>query len=419
MSEFHKKSLDLISLRSYLICDNGDIFEGKTKFSQNSLYIKNPIISTGEVCFNTSITGYQEIITDPSYTGQIINFTFPHIGNVGANIEDCESRLSLLRNEVLKLSIEGTEVNKFTKSIVISKEITNEANYRSDEDFVRFLTKNNILHIFGLDTRSIANKIRSGEIDNGMIVTIPQDFDQNIDNFLIKCFDYLKTLQTMDGMEIASQISGTTGYWKQWKEQNIINNSKYNNSKKLAIIDFGIKEKMVYLLNDQGFDCDVFHWNVDFDEIKDFDGYFLSNGAGDPRATMEKNGGIVKNLISKIIKSNKPLFGICLGHQMISLSLGCKVERMDVGHRGVNHPVQNLQKGDMYKRVEITAQNHGFCVTEIPQNIDILCKSLFDNSIEGIEVKNKKILSVQYHPESSSGPHDSRYLFQKFSNFFD
>ncbi len=262
--------------------------------------------ATGEVCFNTSLTGYQEIISDPSYAGQIINFTFPHIGNVGTNKEDHESD------------------KIWAKGVIINSEITSPSNYRS---FLRYKKNNkNLFHVVAVDYGIKKNILR---------------------------------------------------YFSDFNCKVTVVSCKTSAHKILALKPSGI---------------------------------FLSNGPGDPAAT----GKYAIEIINDLIKNNLPIFGICLGHQILALALGGKTKKMKLGHRGANHPVKNL----VHDKVEITSQNHGFVVVEetLPKKIEVTHKSLFDNTIEGIKLKNKPIFSVQYHPESNPGPQDSVYLFQEFIN---
>jgi len=346
--------------------------------------------ATGEVCFNTSITGYQEIISDPSYAEQIINFTFPHIGNVGTNKEDQESD------------------KIWTKGVIFNSEITSPSNYRSFLHLDTWLKKNKIVGITGLDTRGLTNFIRDRGSPKGSIA-YTKNGKFNI-NRLIKSaikWDGLKNL------DLAKKVTTSKNYlWeglKTWKkETGYKKNNK--NSFHVVAIDYGIKKNILRYFSDFNCKVTVVSCKTTANTILSLrpNGIFLSNGPGDPAATGKYAISIVKDLIKK----NLPIFGICLGHQILALTLGAKTKKMKLGHRGANHPVKNL----IHDSVEITSQNHGFEVVKesLPKNVEITHQSLFDNCIEGIRLKNKPVFSVQYHPESNPGPQDSVYLFQEF-----
>ena len=348
--------------------------------------------ATGEVCFNTSLTGYQEIISDPSYAGQIINFTFPHIGNVGTNKEDHESD------------------KIWTKGIILNSEITSPSNYRALANLDTWLKKNKIVGITGLDTRSLTNFIRDKGAPKGTIsFSNTGKFNINkLTNLTIK-WNGLKNL------DLAEKVSTKKNYiWsglKTWKKESgfIKNKTKSLN---VVAIDYGIKKNILRYFSDFNCKVTIVSCKTNAKEILKLKphGIFLSNGPGDPAATGKYAIGTIKELIKK----EMPIFGICLGHQILALTLGAKTKKMKLGHRGANHPVKNLIKNN----VEITSQNHGFEIIKesLPKNIEVTHKSLFDNCIEGIRLKNKPIFSVQYHPESNPGPQDSVYLFQEFIN---
>ncbi|WP_440908269.1 glutamine-hydrolyzing carbamoyl-phosphate synthase small subunit [Candidatus Pelagibacter sp.] len=348
--------------------------------------------ATGEVCFNTSLTGYQEIISDPSYAGQIINFTFPHIGNVGTNKEDHESD------------------KIWARGVIINSEITSPSNYRSFLHLDTWLKKNKIIGITGLDTRSLTNFIRDKGAPKGTISYSKKGkFNINkLTNSTIK-WSGLKNL------DLAEVVSTQKNYiWKgfqTWKKE--IGYKKNNkNSFHVVAIDYGIKKNILRYFSDLNCKVTVVSCKTSAHKILALkpNGIFLSNGPGDPAAT----GKYAIEIIKDLIKKNLPIFGICLGHQILALALGGKTKKMKLGHRGANHPVKNL----IHDNVEITSQNHGFEVVKetLPKNIEVTHKSLFDNSIEGIKLKNKPVFSVQYHPESNPGPQDSVYLFQEFIN---
>ena len=366
------------------------VLENKTVFKGIGLGYQGE--ATGEVCFNTSLTGYQEIISDPSYAGQIINFTFPHIGNVGTNKEDLESE------------------KIWTRGVIFNSEITSPSNYRSLIDLNKWLKKNKIVGITGLDTRSLTNYIRDKGAPKG-----------TISNNKSGKFNINKLIKTsikwpgLNGMDLAEIVSTPKTYtWqglKTWKkESGFVKNKK--KKLKIVAIDFGIKKNILRYFSDFKCKVTVVPCDTKSDKILALkpNGIFLSNGPGDPAATGKYAIQIVKDLIKK----NLPIFGICLGHQILALTLGGKTKKMKLGHRGANHPVKNL----IHDKVEITSQNHGFEVVKesLPKNIEVTHKSLFDNPIEGIRLKNKPVFSVQYHPESNPGPQDSVYLFQEFIN---
>ena len=348
--------------------------------------------ATGEVCFNTSLTGYQEIISDPSYAGQIINFTFPHIGNVGTNKEDFESD------------------KIWTKGVIFNSEITSPSNYRSFQHLNSWLKKNKIVGITGLDTRSLTNFIRDKGAPKGTIAYSKKG-KFNINKLINSTIKW----SGLKNLDLAEKVTTPKNYvWKglkTWKKEfGFIKNTK--SSLHVVAIDYGIKKNILRYFSDFNCKVTVVSCKTGAEKILKLkpDGIFLSNGPGDPAATGKYAIKVIKNLISKDL----PLFGICLGHQILALSLGGRTKKMKLGHRGANHPVKNL----INDNVEITSQNHGFEVVKenLPKTIEITHKSLFDNSIEGIKLKNKPVFSVQYHPESNPGPQDSVYLFQEFIN---
>ncbi len=367
-----------------LVLENKTIFKG--------IGIGYQGMATGEVCFNTSLTGYQEIISDPSYAGQIINFTFPHIGNVGTNNEDHESD------------------KIWTKGVIFNSEITNPSNYRSLRNLNTWLKKNKIVGITGLDTRSLTNFIRDKGAPKGTICNNKKG------NFnLKKLLNNSIKWPGLKGLDLAETVTTKKKYiwqgFKTWKKEIGFQKNKKKVYKIIAI-DYGIKKNILRYFSN--FNCEVIvvPCNLQVKEIIKLkpNGIFLSNGPGDPAAT----GKYAINIIQKLIKENIPIFGICLGHQLLALALKAKTRKMKLGHRGANHPVKNL----INNKVEITSQNHGFEIIKesLPKNIEITHKSLFDNCIEGIKLKNKPIFSVQYHPESNPGPQDSHYLFKQFIN---
>ncbi len=365
-----------------LVLDNKLVFKGTGLGYQGT--------STGEVCFNTSLTGYQEIISDPSYAGQIINFTFPHIGNVGTNNEDIESD------------------KIWTKGVIFNSEITSPSNYRALQTLDKWLKKNQIVGLTGLDTRSLTNFIRDKGAPKGTIANNKKG------KFNIKKLINMSVKWPgLNGLDLAKEVSTKKTYiWKGFKTWKKDFGYKKNTKKKFKIIavDYGIKKNILRYFSDYNCEVKVVSCKLSADEIVKLkpDGIFLSNGPGDPAAT----GKYAIDTVQKLIKLNYPIFGICLGHQILALALNAKTKKMKLGHRGANHPVKNF----MNNSVEITSQNHGFVVIEksLSKNIQITHKSLFDDTIEGIKLKNKPVFSVQYHPEANPGPQDSQYLFKNF-----
>ena len=346
-----------------LLLADGRIFEGKSFGYQGE--------TTGEVCFNTGMTGYQEILTDPSYCKQIVTMTSPHIGNYGINEEDIES--------------ENIQVAGF----VIKEETMTPSNWRSTQSLGEYLKKNKIVGIKEIDTRSLTRHIRDKGAMNGIISSNDLDI-QSLDK-------KLKKFPDMNGLDLAKDVTTQKKY--KWPGK-----GRY----KVAVIDFGIKKNILRLLSDVGCELTVFPASIKAEDILSFepDGVFLSNGPGDPLAVTY---GIetVKKLLGKV-----PLFGICLGHQILALALGASTFKLKFGHRGINHPVRNNEKNT----VEITSQNHGFAVDldSLPPNVISTHINLNDNTSGGIRCTDIPAFSVQYHPESSPGPHDSRYLFNQF-----
>ena len=381
-----KKNSSKISLThtGILVLENKKVFKG--------IGIGYEGVATGEVCFNTSLTGYQEIISDPSYAGQIINFTFPHIGNVGTNYEDHESD------------------KIWTRGVIFNSEITNPSNYRSFLHLDYWLKKNKIIGITGLDTRNLTNFIRDKGAPKGTICY------SNKGKFSINKLTN-KTIKWsgLKNLDLAEVVSTRKNYiWKglkTWKKETGFEKNK-KKSLHVVAIDYGIKKNILRYFSNFNCKVTVVPCKTSAEKILSLkpNGIFLSNGPGDPAAT----GKYAINIIKDLIKKNLPIFGICLGHQILALALGGKTKKMKLGHRGANHPVKNL----IHDNVEITSQNHGFEVVKetLPKNIEVTHKSLFDGSIEGIRLKNKPVFSVQYHPESNPGPQDSVYLFQEFIN---
>ena len=354
----------VIPKAAVLLLQDGRFFSGKSFGAEGE--------TTGEVCFNTGMSGYQEILTDPSYCRQIVTMTAPHIGNYGVNPEDIESD---------RIQVAG---------FVIKEETSVPSNWRSTQSIGDYLKKQKIVGIQGVDTRALTRHIR----DNGAMNGIISSADEDIEHLQQK----LTQAPDMNGLDLAQEVTTKTSY--QWSS----NGSKF----KVAVMDFGIKQNILRLLEKHGCDITVFPAQTKVKEILEFEpnGVFLSNGPGDPAAV---SYGI--EAVQKLL-GQKPIFGICLGHQILALALGAKTFKLKFGHRGLNHPVKNLESGE----VEITSQNHGFAVDldTLPENVIPTHVNLNDKTSEGIRCKDIPAFSVQYHPESSPGPHDSRYLFQQF-----
>jgi len=343
----------------------------------------------GEVCFNTSMTGYQEILTDPSYAGQIITFTFPHIGNVGTNVEDIETQGIAARG------------------LVLAADITEPANWRATHHLDAWLKARNLSGIAGIDTRRLTRRIRDGGAPNGVIVHAP---DGKFDLPGIEA--QARAWPGLEGMDLAKDVSCLQAY--DWDETRWRIDGGYGRLADprfhVVAIDYGIKRNILRSLASAGCKVTVLPATASAEDVlrRKPDGIFLSNGPGDPAAT----GAYAVPTIGKLVESGLPVFGICLGHQMLALSLGAETKKMDRGHRGANHPVKDLTTG----KVEITSQNHGFVVREetLPPDAEVTHVSLFDGSNEGFRLKDRPVFCVQYHPEASPGPQDSHYLFERF-----
>ena len=346
--------------------------------------------AVGEVCFNTAMTGYQEVMTDPSYAGQIINFTFPHIGNVGTNPEDAEA------------------LNPHALGAIVRQDVTDPSNFRSTQHFDAWMRSNGRIGISGVDTRALTRLIRVAGAPNAVIAhSASGDFD--VPAMLARA----KAWAGLEGMDLAKDVTTLQTYvWDQglWK-LGAGYAAPAKGRKKVVAIDYGIKHNILRNLLDVGCDVTIVPATATFEEIMGHapDGLFLSNGPGDPAAT----GVYAVPVIKQWLDTKKPLFGICLGHQMLGLAVGAKTEKMHQGHRGANHPVKRLSDG----AVEITSMNHGFAVDAVtlPANVKATHISLFDGSNCGFELADQPAFSVQYHPEASPGPQDSHYLFEKFA----
>ncbi|WP_397447296.1 glutamine-hydrolyzing carbamoyl-phosphate synthase small subunit [Polaribacter sp. R77954] len=353
--------------KALVLLADGTIFYGKSVGIEGT--------STGEICFNTGMTGYQEIFTDPSYFGQLMVATNAHIGNYGVNDNEVES-------DGIKISGLICRNFSFTHSRV-----------DSDGNLKDWFVKHNLVAISDVDTRALVAYIR----DNGAMNAIISTDVDNIDGLKKQ----LSEVPSMEGLELASKVSTSDPYYVGDENADI----------KISALDIGIKKNILRNLAKRGAYIKVFPYNSSFKDLASFnpDGYFISNGPGDPEPLVE-----AQSVAKEIIDKNLPLFGICLGHQVIALSQGISTYKMHNGHRGINHPVKNLLTG----KGEITSQNHGFAInreeTEANQNVEITHVHLNDHTVAGIRLKDKKVFSVQYHPEASPGPHDSEYLFDQF-----
>ena len=364
--------------QAILILENEEIFYGKSVGYKADSY--------GEIVFNTAMTGYQEVVSDPSYKNQIITFTYPHIGNVGINNEDQESNTS------------------YVSGLVLSEVPTKASNWRSSSDFIDYLKHNKIVCIADLDTRHIASIIRNKGPMSACIIHSEKGIN--------KAKKELKSYSGIIGAELASKVSVKKKYpFKEnifeYKEDKSIANKKL----KVIAYDFGVKKNILRILNSMGCTVEVVPAKTTAEEILDLkpDGIFLSNGPGDPEPCE-----FAIQAIKKLFNYNVPIFGICLGHQLISLASGAKTKKMKYGHHGANHPVIDLKTG----KVMITSQNHGFVIDEdsLPKSFHVTHRSLFDNTIQGIKHKKFPIFSFQGHPEACPGPHDVNHLFKNFVN---
>jgi carbamoyl-phosphate synthase small subunit len=349
--------------------------------------------AVGEVCFNTAMTGYQEVLTDPSYAGQIVTFTFPHIGNVGTNDEDIETT--------------NLAATAAVKGLIVKAEVTEPANYRSGRHLGKWLKARGIIGLGGVDTRALTNMIRDKGMPNGVIAHHAKGkFDVK------KLVAMAQAWSGLEGLDLAKDVSLTQRmHWAETVWDWAAGYARADGGAyKVVAIDYGLKRNILRCLTSAGCDVTVVPASASADDIlaMDPDGIFLSNGPGDPAAT----GEYAVPEIRKLIDSGKPIFGICLGHQMLGLALGAKTMKMHQGHHGANHPVKDFTTG----KVEITSMNHGFTIDRatLPGTVTETHVSLFDGSNAGLSLRGKPIFSVQYHPEASPGPQDSHYLFERF-----
>ncbi|MEQ1754540.1 MAG: glutamine-hydrolyzing carbamoyl-phosphate synthase small subunit [Micropepsaceae bacterium] len=364
-----------------LVLADGTIFEGQGFGATGH--------AVGEVCFNTAMTGYQEILSDPSYAAQIVCFTFPHIGNVGTNLEDRET------------------VTPAARGLIVKARVTEPSNYRNAQHLDIWLKRNKIVALGGIDTRRLTRFIREQGMPNGVIAHEPiGDFD----------FAGLKRQARewpgLEGMDLAKDVTARQSWaldekrweWGQGYKPNTANRFH------VVVIDYGVKRNILRSLNSIGAKLTIVPANTAFDDIARLkpDGVVLSNGPGDPAAT----GVYACPVIRKVVDAGLPVFGICLGHQMLALALGASTKKMRQGHHGANHPVKDLSTG----KVEIVSMNHGFAVdtSTLPRGVKETHISLFDGTNCGLSLEGRPVFSVQYHPEASPGPHDSQYLFDRF-----
>jgi carbamoyl-phosphate synthase small subunit len=373
-----------------LVLADGSMFSGYGIGKEGS--------TSGEICFNTSMTGYQEILTDPSYTGQLICFTFPHVGNVGCNVEDLES------------TVENQETSG-ASGLILREAITEPSNFRSAAHLNDWLKRRGITGISGIDTRALTRHIRTSGAQNCAIGFVAQGAWQLARE---KAEKALSQAPDMNGLELSAHVTTKENYeWNtpRWSLTPALHAPPATHHPlHVVAVDYGIKLNILRSLTSAGCRVTIVPATATAEEILAHkpDGVFLSNGPGDPAAT----GSYAVPVIKKIIASDIPVFGICLGHQMLGIALGCRTEKMRQGHRGANHPVKDLATG----KVEITSQNHGFAISDagLPPEVLVTHRSLFDGTIQGIAVKGKPIFSVQGHPEASPGPQDSQYLFAQF-----
>ncbi len=368
-------------ITAVLVLDDGTVFWGFGFGREGD--------TVGEVCFNTSMTGYQEILTDPSYAGQIITFTFPHIGNTGINAEDVETRESAARG------------------LVVRDNVTEPANFRAEGHLHNWAESQGLIGISGIDTRKLTRRIRERGAPTGVIAYSAEGtFD--VPALLKQAQDW----PGLEGMDLAKDVTrDDTDKWTgtRWDIKDGYG-ALTNADVHVVAVDYGAKDNILRCLAETGAKVTVVPATATFDDIMAHkpDGVFLSNGPGDPAAT----GEYALPVIEKLIQTGLPIFGICLGHQLLALAFGGDTYKMHQGHRGANHPVQDLRTG----KVEITSMNHGFSVDgdSLPKDVSISHISLFDKTVCGIEHADKPIFSVQQHPEASPGPQDSFYLFDQF-----
>ncbi len=361
-----------------LVLSNGIVFPGFSFGASGT--------AVGEIVFNTGMTGYQEVITDPSYFGQILTFTYPEIGNTGINFDDSESNISV-------------------KGIIVRNYSSNNSNWRSLKNFDEWLIEKNVIGLYGIDTRALVKILRSNGSMNGLLTSEDKDIET--------CLKIIHETPKMEGLNLSKEVSTKEQYfWQKHSETDFDVRKRYSeNTKKLKIIaiDFGIKKSILNRLVSHGCEILVLPSQSSFEDVlsKKPNGVFFSNGPGDP-STVKEGIELARSLIDY---GEIPMFGICLGHQIFGLALGGSTYKLPFGHRGLNHPC------GINNQIEITSQNHGFAIDPnslLKDIVNITHYNLNDKTVAGLEVKNKPIFSVQYHPEAGPGPHDSDYLFNKF-----
>lgn len=367
-----------LSTPAYLVLEDGTIFQGISVGADG--------ITEGEVVFNTSMTGYQEILTDPSYCKQIVTLTYPHIGNVGVNKEDWESK------------------HLYSAGLVIRDLPITTSNWRCEQNLQDYLIEHKIVAIANIDTRSLTRRLREKGALNGVIAT----GEVNVEELLAKA----KSFAGLKGMDLVKEVTTDRAYsWREsvWSIKEGYSQAQTNNPYKVVALDYGVKHNILRILTDLGCELEVLPAQSSFSDLSALnpDGVFLSNGPGDPEPC-----DYAISMIKDVINAKLPTFGICLGHQLFGLANGAKTVKMKFGHHGANHPVKDLQTG----RVMISSQNHGFAVDEdtLPDTLIPTHRSLFDGSLQGIRHRDVPAYSFQGHPEASPGPHDVGELFQPF-----
>ena len=371
----------LLRATAVLVLADGTVFEGRGFGAATE--------AVGEVCFNTAMTGYQEILTDPSYAGQIVAFTFPHIGIVGTNLEDIEA------------------LNPAARAMIVRADAEDPSNYRALAALDRWLALNNIPGIAGIDTRALTSRIREKGMPHGIVAHSP---DGSFD--IAALTKVAREFPGLEGLDLAKDVSCRQSY--TWRETPWAWNEGYGDQQnatwRAVVLDYGVKRNILRQLAGHGAEIVVLPADASFADVMrhEPDGVLLSNGPGDPAAT----GEYAIPTIKALVESGMPVFGICLGHQMLALALGAKTRKMAQGHHGANHPVKDLTTG----KVEIVSMNHGFTVDRetLPKGVSETHVSLFDGTNAGIALEGQPVFSVQYHPEASPGPMDSHYLFGRF-----
>jgi carbamoyl-phosphate synthase small subunit len=370
------------SFNAALILEDGVYFYGRLLGPQDG--------QQGEICFNTGMTGYQEIISDPSYTNQIVVFSFPHVGNVGVNTEDNESKKTYLNG------------------IILGDFPTAPTNHCHENSFLDWLLKNQVGGIWGIDTRTLIKKISMSKVPiKGKIKHLSKPFSQiELQKILME----FKNTDSLSGSNLSSIVSTKTSY--RWDKAEYFSNpiSKIKPGFKVGVVDFGVKENILRALISRNCEVQVFPENVCYQTLIDAEiiGIVLSNGPGDPRMVKKQ----IMKTIQQLIVAQIPILGICLGYQILAHLYNANIHQMACGHHGINHPVKDLKTG----RTMITSQNHEFVVDlkTLPNDLEPSHISLFDQSLEGFKVKNKPIIAVQFHPEASPGPHDAKHIFDDF-----